>query len=60
MNGGWDYYSILGVAPTATPEEIAGAYRRLDLVLHPGHGGPNPDLFRLVGAARDTLRKSLA
>lgn len=34
-NGHADYYAILGVQPTATPREIARAYRGLLRRLHP-------------------------
>ena len=34
-----DHYHTLGVAKTATPEEIKKAYRRLASLNHPDKGG---------------------
>ena len=49
-----DYYEILGLTPSATPDEIRAAYRRLASKSHPDSGG-SAALFRMVQEAHDTL-----
>ena len=49
-----DYYEILGVARTATAEEIKTAYRKLAMKHHPDRGG-DPAQFQEITTAYNTL-----
>jgi hypothetical protein len=53
LPGSIDPYRVLGVAPTATADDIRAAYRRLATVVHPDAGGTD-ELFRIVATAQDT------
>jgi curved DNA-binding protein CbpA len=53
-----DYYSILGVSSSSTPEEIKKAYRKLALQYHPDRNPGNPqaeEQFKLVSEAYAVL-----
>ncbi|MBI2607401.1 MAG: molecular chaperone DnaJ [Candidatus Doudnabacteria bacterium] len=51
-----DYYSILGVAKTATAEEIKKAYRKLAHKHHPDKGqGGDPEKFKQASEAYQVL-----
>lgn len=52
-----DYYAILGVAKTATPEEIKKAYRKLASQHHPDKGG-DKTMFQQVQEAYSVLSDS--
>ncbi|ONH26143.1 J domain-containing protein [Pseudofrankia asymbiotica] len=41
-------YDLLGVSPSATPDEIRSAYRRAARVVHPDAGGSAADFERLT------------
>lgn len=49
-----DHYATLGVAKTATPEEIKRAYRKLASQHHPDRGGDTAT-FQKIQVAYDTL-----
>eukprot|EP00002_Diphylleia_rotans_P031664 TRINITY_DN658_c0_g1_i1.p1 TRINITY_DN658_c0_g1~~TRINITY_DN658_c0_g1_i1.p1 ORF type:complete len:393 (-),score=72.68 TRINITY_DN658_c0_g1_i1:341-1519(-) len=49
-----DYYAVLGVSKTATPEEIKNAFRKLSLKHHPDKGG-DPEVFKQINEANQVL-----
>jgi curved DNA-binding protein CbpA len=60
---GHDYYAILGVPVTATPEEIVRAYRRLARTTHPDidlHNSAAAERFEQLTAAREVLGDPVA
>jgi hypothetical protein len=59
LAAGLDPLRLLGVAPDASRDTIAAAYRRVARVAHPDGGGTD-ELFRVVeGARRDALEPPL-
>lgn len=53
-----DYYTVLGIAPTATTDEIRAAYRKLALQCHPDRNPGDKDAeerFKSISAAYDIL-----
>ncbi|MBO9705765.1 MAG: J domain-containing protein, partial [Arthrobacter sp.] len=51
---GENHYQVLGVAMTASTQEIKVAYRRAARLTHPDHGG-DPERFRAVTLAYEIL-----
>lgn len=49
-----DYYTVLGLAKDATPEQIKKAYRKLAIKNHPDKGGDS-EKFKQIAAAYGTL-----
>ncbi len=50
-----DYYSVLGVAPTASQKEITKAYRKLARKLHPDAESGDEEKFKEVSAAYEVI-----
>jgi Ca-activated chloride channel homolog len=58
MPSGYDFYTLLGLAPQATAEEIKSAYRQMARRFHPDTNKNNPGAawqFQLVNEAYQTL-----
>jgi len=50
-----DFYVILGISASATPDEVRHAYRQKVLELHPDHHGPDAKPFFEVQKAYAVL-----
>ena len=53
-----DYYEVLGVGKTATPEELKRAYRKLALQFHPDRNPDDPQAesrFKEINEAYEVL-----
>ncbi|MBN1665292.1 MAG: J domain-containing protein [Deltaproteobacteria bacterium] len=53
------YYAILGVTPSASPDEIRAAYRRLAKEYHPDHFTGGSELFQQIQEAYAVLGDAL-
>ena len=58
-----DYYEVLGVAKTATADEIKSAYRKLAMKYHPDRNPDNPEAkekFTEVSEAKNSTREAFS
>ena len=53
-----DYYTILGVLPDATLDEIKAAFRKLAKTHHPDHDGGDEEEFKKINEAHEILSDS--
>ena len=51
-----NYYTTLGIAPTASEEEIRVAYKRLAMKFHPDREGGDAERFDAVKKAYEGLK----
>ncbi len=59
MNPTPDYYAVLGLQPTASPDQIKAAYRAVAKQAHPDAGG-SPEAMQAVNEAYQTLSNPAA
>lgn len=51
-----EYYRVLQVDPSAEPEVIEAAWRRLAQLYHPDGARPDPDRMKAINVAHDVLK----
>eukprot|EP00966_Prymnesium_polylepis_P333750 7389173-Prymnesium_polylepis.1 len=54
-----DHYAVLGVQPSARPEEIRKAFRTLALANHPDKAPGNEERFKEINEAHEVLSDPL-